>query len=461
MSNFNKDAYEALSASIYKTYADRVPESESWYKRASKSLVGGVSGTVRYFKPFPLYFAEGSGSHTTDIDGNDYIDHFLCGACLLLGHRPEVVMSAINQTSKSGSLILNNKLSTELAELMQELIPCAERVRLLNSGTEAVMSALRFARAFTGRSKIIKFHGTYHGQGDDMLFGLDHGDRRIGGGITDAAISQTILATLGDFEGLEKLLATKDIAAILVDPSMHHCGLWTGSSEDYAKIKQMAHAAGTLLIFDEVISGFRIASGGAQTYFDVKPDLAIFGKAFGAGEKIGAVVGREDVMAVADPARSRPGPFAYQSGTGNDVTNSVSASIAALKQYQQLDGNGEYNKISERAQRLGQGLKATFSKHGIACHFTQLGPMVRLFLTNGPRTYANCIQLNLKAINLFHLALITEGVLTIPGSNDFFLSFAHTDADIQSVVDAADRVLSKFDFNQITPLLENSEKTCL
>jgi len=448
----SQERYQTLNAEIQAAYSARVPKSRAWFERASKSLVGGVSGTVRYFKPFPLYFAEGTGSHTVDLDGHDYIDHFLSGACLLLGHRHPEIMQAVSKTANEGSLLLNNRLSTELAEMLQKLVPCAEKVRLLNSGTEAVMSALRFARSFTGRSKIVKFQGTYHGQGDDMLVGLDDDSRRVGSGITDAAVSETVMAKLGDFDSLGKILDTGSVAAVLVDPSMHHCGLWVGSSEDYTRIKNMAHKAGALLIFDEVISGFRLAAGGAQTHFNVVPDLAVFGKAMGAGEKLGAVVGKAEIMNVADPARNTPGPFAYQSGTGNDVRNSIAASLAALKVYKRMDTQGEYQRLSERADSLGRGLQGVFENNGLACEYNQLGPMVRLFLSSGPFDYHNSIRLDPRPVRLFHLALLTEGVLTLPGSNDFFLSFSHTDKDIENVVAAADRVLKRFDFKSIAPL---------
>jgi len=449
MTNFQK-AYADLAAAIHTVYRERTPASAIFHERAAKALVGGVSGTVRYFKPYPLYMQHGKGSHTTDLDGNDYVDHFLCGACLLLGHRSPEIMQAIAKTQETGSLLLNDQLSVDLAELIQKMVPCAERVRLLNSGTEAVMSALRFARAFTGKSKVVKFYGTYHGQGDEMLFGLNDKPKRLGGGITKEAVSQTAMAHFGDFEALAVILNQGDVAAVLIDPSMHHCGLWAGNRETYARIKQMAHAAGAVLIFDEVISGFRIAAGGAQTFFDIAPDLAIFGKAFASGEKLGAVVGREEIMSVADPARSRPGPFAYQSGTGNDVRNSVAAAYAALKAYQKLDQKGGYQRVSDLADKLGSGLQKTFGHRGIPCHYNQLGPMVRLFITDGPHTYEHCANANPRIINLFHLALLSEDVLTIPGSNDFFLSFAHTSEDIAMVVEAAGRVLDKFDFKSLT-----------
>lgn len=439
-----------LSADVQAAYLALTPASAAWHERASRVLAGGVSGTVRYWKPYPLSMMAGDGAWVTDLDGRRYVDHFLCGACLLPGHRNPALMEAIAATPQHGSLLLNDVLSCDLAERVQAMVPCAERVRLLNSGTEAVMSALRFARAFTGRPVVIKFYGTYHGQGDDMLFGLDARDRRLGAGITDAAVSQTRLVPFGHPEALGVALAAGDVAAVLLDPSMHHCGLWAGTADDYAAIRDVAHAAGALLIFDEVISGFRLEAGGAQTRWGVVPDLAVFAKAFGGGEKIGAVAGQADIMAVADPARTTPGPFAFQSGTGNDVRNSVAAAIAALDFYKAQEASGGYKRLQSLAERLGNGLSQAFAEHGIGCQYNALGPMVRLFLTAGPKTLDHCLALDPRALNLFHLALITEGVLTLPGSNDFFLSFAHREDEIDHVIAAAGRVLNRFDFRAIT-----------
>jgi glutamate-1-semialdehyde 2,1-aminomutase len=439
-----------LEAEIHDAYRARTPRSAAFHQRASQSLVGGVSGTVRYFRPYPLYFAEGTGAQAIDIDGNRYVDNFLCGACLLLGHRAPVIMEAISGSAQAGSLLLNPTMAVDLAEALQRVIPSAERVRFLNSGTEAVASALRFARAFTGREKIIKFLGTYHGQGDEMLAGLDPAGRRLGAGITEAAVSQSIMLPFGDMNALATALAAGDVAAVLVDPTMHHAGLWAGEPQAYAEIRDLAHEAGALLIFDEVISGFRLAAGGAQAHFGVTPDLSVFGKALGAGEKIGAVVGRAEVMAVADPASRGSRPFAYQSGTGNDVRNSLSAALAAVTAYEGLDARGEYRKIAGKAVALGEGLKAAFADRGIACHYNALGPMARIFLTSGPATYDHCAGLDPRPINLFHLALLIEGILTLPGSNDFFLSFAHADDDIQAMIEAAGRVLDRFDFRLVT-----------
>lgn len=439
----------ALEAEVHQAQRARTPQSAEWYERASNVLVGGVSGTVRFFPPYPLYFLGGRGSSTTDIDGNDYIDCFLCGACLLLGHRSPVIMGAMEESSARGTLILNPRHSTETAELMQAMIPSAERVRFLNSGTEAVMSALRFARAFTGRAKIVKFLGTYHGMEDQMLVGLDGRGIRLGAGIPPGVVEDIVMIDFGDIDALRRELRGGEVAGVLVDPSMHHGGMWIAPTDYYHAVREATKQAGAVLIYDEVITGFRLAAGGGQEYFGVTPDLAVFGKAFSGGEKLGAVVGRADVMGVADPSGRSNGPFAFQSGTGNDSTIAQACALAAMGEYQRLGVSGGYDAIGRLALRLGEGLKAVFAARGIGCHFNQLGPIVRIFFTDGPANYDHCSRTNRKQLNLFHLALLTEGVLTIPGSNDFFLSFTHSDADIDAIIAAAARVLERFDFASV------------
>lgn len=437
---------DGVTEAVHAAYRARTPLSWSWHERASRSLVGGVSGTVRYFAPYPLYFASGSGATTTDLDDNDYIDCFLCGACLLLGHRPPEIVEALDARMATGSLILNPTLATEVAEQLQAMVPAAQRVRLVNSGTEAVMVALRFARAFTGRSRIVKFNGTYHGMADEVLVGLGERGHRLGHGIPESAVSATTTAHLHDLDALEAILTSGDVAALLIDPSMHHCGLFAGSPEHYRTMQELAHDSGALVVFDEVISGFRIAPGGAQQRFGVVPDLAVFAKAFAVGEKLGAIVGRADVMEVANPSFPRTGPFAFQSGTGNDSTGGQAAALAAMRAYERLGVEGGYESLELLAARLALGLRGTFADHGIACQSTQLGPMVRLFFAEAPLDQARAAASPRAPMDLFHLALLTEGVLTIPGSNDFFLSFAHREEHIDSIIDAASRVLDRFDF---------------
>lgn len=234
---------------------------------------------------------------------------------------------------------------------------------------------------------------------------------------------------------------------MLLDASMHHSGLWAPTAAHLRQIESMTRSAGALLVLDEVISGFRLAPGGGQEYFGLIPDLSVFGKGLAVGERLGAIAGRADVMAVTDVARG-PGPFAFQSGTCNDSAVSHAAAQAAMEQYREL-GTAGYALAAQRARRLADGLTAAFARHSVPCLANQLGPMVRLFLTDGPSTAEHCTRLPSRPIDAFHLGLLTEGVLTLPGSNDFFLSFAHTDDHIDRVLEAADRVLDRYDIGSL------------
>ncbi|NOX49618.1 MAG: aminotransferase class III-fold pyridoxal phosphate-dependent enzyme [Gammaproteobacteria bacterium] len=440
-------ALEDLEKHVHEAYEARTTESAAWYQRASQSLAGGVTGSVRYFAPYPLYFENGAGAHMTDIDGNRYIDCLLGNGCLLLGHRHADMVASRKSCADKGSLLLNPKNAAELAEQMQRMVPGAQRVRLVNSGTEAVMSAMRFARAFTSRDVILKFVGAYHGMEDQVLVGLDARRQPASAGIPERAVAQTELVSLLDLDEVRERLAKGDVAAVLLDPTMHQSGMWVGDAQTYAALKQMTAQAGTLLIFDEVISGFRLAPGGAQEYFGVTADLAVFAKALAAGEKLGAITGRADVMNVADPSSKRaPGPFAFQSGTSNDATTTLVAAQTALNCYRELGERGGYTRVFDLSQRLSTGLRDAFTTARIPCHINLLGPMLRMSLTDRPQNFEQATRTNRKLLNLFHLSLITEGVLTLPGVNDFFVSFAHTEADIDDIIGAAKRALEGHDF---------------
>lgn len=444
----SRKALEELNRNLCRDFESRTPASKACYERARQSLTGGVSGSVRYFHPYPLYCESGAGAYITDIDGNRYIDCLLGNGALLLGHQPEQIIAARQKHADRSALLFNPQLAIELAEQLTKMVPGAERVRLVNSGTEAVLTALRFARAHTGRSVVLKFFGAYHGMDDQVLVGLDARNRPASAGIPEEAYEQTALVPLTDPDAVEARLSRGDVAAVLIDPTMHQSGMWAGEAHQYQRLKEMTNRFGALLIFDEVISGFRLAPGGAQEYFGVTPDLCTFAKALGVGEKLGAIAGRADVMNVADPSADRsPGPFAFQSGTCNDSTLTLATALAAVSRYRELEEEGAYQALDRLAATLGRGLREAFREKGIPCHYNQLGPMLRLFLCDGPLDYEHCATANRRALNLFHLGLVNEGVLTIPGVNDFFISFAHTSSDIEEVLAASRRVLDNYDFS--------------
>jgi glutamate-1-semialdehyde 2,1-aminomutase len=435
---------------ILRVYRERTPRSAALFERARRSLVGGTTGNLRYFAPYPLYFDSGSGSRMTDVDGHDYVDCFLCNGPLLLGHRHPAIVAAINRHAGTGSLVVNPELATVAAEAVQEAVPCAERVRFLNSGTEAVIAAVRLARAHTGRTKVVKFYGHYHGQDDQFLVGLEPRSAPFGAGVPESSFASTVLVPYDDAEALADALAIQDVAAVLLDPAMHSGGLWGSKTEYLNEVRSLTTKHGAVLIFDEVITGFRLASGGAQALHGVTPDLTTLAKALGAGEKLAAVVGREECMRSLDPGRPPGTPAVFQSGTGNDGTAALAAGAAAVATYRALERDGEYQRLNALAKRLATGLATAFAARDVPFHANQHGPMLQIFLSTAEPGFETFAGLPTGPVHSFYLALINEGVLlSLPTSNHIYLSFAHSDADIDLVLEKTWTVLRKYDFRGI------------
>lgn len=431
---------------IVAAYRRLTPRSAAAFERGSRSLAGGTTGNLRYFPPYPLYFQAGDGARMTDLDGRSYIDCFLCNGPMLLGHRHPAVLAEIARHEQLGSLVVNPLLAVEVAELLQAVVPSAERVRFLNSGTEAVMAAVRYARAFSGRGRIVKFYGHYHGQDDQFLVGLGPTAETLGLGIPTGAVSESVLVPYGDLAALETALAAGDVAAVILDAAMHSGGLW-GSTPAYLRdVRELATRHGALLVFDEVITGFRLALGGAQALHGVTPDLSTFGKALGAGEKLAAVAGSERVMRCLDP-QVPGGATVFQSGTGNDGTVALAAALGAVTEYRRLDGQGGYARLDGLGARLAEGLRSAFARRKVPCHVNQLGPMLQIFTSAAAPGFVAFSSLDTAPIALFYLALINEGVLlSLPTSNHIYLSFAHTETDIDEIVAKAGVVLDRYDF---------------
>ena len=442
---------DTIQEEIFAAYRKLTPASGAYHERARRSLAGGTTGNLRYFPPYPFYETGGRGARVTDLDGNEYIDCFLCNGPLLLGHNHPGVVAAITEHSKTGPLVVNPPIIAEAAERVQETVPCAEQVRFLNSGTEAVIMAARYARACTGKDKIVKFYGHYHGQDDQFLAGLGPTDERFGAGIPGGMTANTIHARYGDFNVLEKAIDEhQDIAAVMLDPAMHAGGLW-GSSRDYLQaVREVTARRNIVLIFDEVITGFRLALGGAQAHYGVTPDLVTLGKAIAAGEKLAAVAGKEEIMRVVDPLAEEGTPRVFQSGTANDGTAAIAASIGAINAYRDLDANNQYEHLFEIGERLAGGIRQAFRTRDIPCHVNQLGPMLQIFLSAEEPAFENYIGLDPQILSLFFLALINEGViLTLPTSGHVYLSFAHTHEDIDEIIGKVNLVLDKYDFSSL------------
>jgi glutamate-1-semialdehyde 2,1-aminomutase len=440
-------AFDRSASRIIQDYKSRTPKSAALHARAVEYLPGGVSGNLRYFAPHPLYMSGGDGCLTADVDQNRYIDCFLCNGPLLLGHNAEAVVRAIDTARSFGSLVLNPSLLVDCAERLCQLVPCAEKVRFLNSGTEAVMSAVRFSRGFTGRSKVIKFFGHYHGQDDQFLVGAGSGREPFGQGIPRDNYSHTLTLPFNDSAAVHAAIADGDIAAVILDPAMHAGGLWATTKDYLNVLRELTRRAGVVLIFDEVITGFRLAPGGAQEFYGVAPDLVTLGKALGAGERLAAVAGRADILAGVDPIAADPSRRVFQSGTGNDSSAGLAAATAALDCYAAFGANGEYARLTGLGRALAVGLREAFADAGVPCHVNQLGSMLQLFLTARTPEFVSYSKLDTRLLDLFFLALMTRDViLTLPTSNHIYLSFAHTQSEVDRIIRAARDVIAAYDF---------------
>ena len=442
---------EDIRQDIFTAYRKLTPASGAYYQRARQSLAGGTTGNLRFFPPYPFYETGGRGARVTDLDGNEYIDCFLCNGPLLLGHNHPDVIAAIAGHSQTGPLVVNPPIIAEAAELVQETVPCAEQVRFLNSGTEAVIMAVRYARAFTGKSKVVKFYGHYHGQDDQFLTGLGPTAEPFGAGVPSEAASNTLLTGYGDIDALAQLMENHDdIAAVILDPAMHAGGLWGSNGSFLQAVRSLTLARNIVLIFDEVITGFRLALGGGQAYYGVTPDLTTLGKALAAGEKLAAVAGKEEIMRVVDPLAASGTPRVFQSGTSNDGTAGIAGAIGAIRTYQQLNERGEYSHLFNIGEALAEGIHQAFSSREIPCHVNRLGPLLQLFLSAEEPGFERFSLLDMEVLSLFFLALINEGViLTLPTSHHIYLSFMHTSEDIDVIIDRTNLVLDKYDFKSL------------
>jgi glutamate-1-semialdehyde 2,1-aminomutase len=310
---------------------------------------------------------------------------------------------------------------------------------------------VRYARAFTGRDHVVKFFGHYHGQHDQFLAGLGTSPDPFGAGVPAATTSNTLLARFGDYEALEQVLTGNvNTAAVILDPAMHAGGLWGSKQAFLRAVRELTERLGIVLIFDEVITGYRLALGGGQAYYGVTPDLTTLGKAIAAGGKLAAVTGREEIMRVVDPHAPPGTPKVFQSGTANDGTAAISAALGAIPTYQALHAEQGYERLFSLGEALAEGIRQAFSSRGIPCHVNQLGPMLQLFLSAEPASFERYAQLDTEALALFFTALINEGViLTLPTSNHVYLSFEHSSDDIALIVEKVNHVLDEYDFKSL------------
>jgi len=415
-------------------------KSQKLFARASSILPGGVDSPVRAFQAVgatPLFISRASGARVRDVDGNTYIDYVMSWGPLIHGHAPRGLVRAISAAAKNGtSFGAPSALEHELGARVRALMPSLERVRFVSSGTEAAMSAIRVARAFTNRSRIIKFAGCYHGHADAFLVKAGSGALTLGiptsPGVTPSVAEDTLIARYNDLASVDALIREhgSSIAALIVEPIAGNIGVVPPADGFLRGLRDRCTANGSLLIFDEVISGFRAAPGGAQAIFDIAPDLTCLGKIIGGGLPVGAYGGRAEVMSLVAPA----GPV-YQAGTlsGNPVA--MTAGLWALQRLLPT----LYKDLARRGAVLAAGLAAAARDASVPLQVNAFGSLVTPFFTNEPvRDYESAVRSNTTSYATFFNAMLARGIYPPPSQFEaWFLSAAHTDRDITKTIAAA------------------------
>jgi len=432
-------------------------QSQRLFERASKALVEGGSSPSRgpaNYGAYPLFIQRGSGSHLWDADGNRYIDWMMAYGALPLGHAHPRVVEAIAQAASDGTLFAAAaEIEVEVAEILQQMVPGAERVRFANTGTEAVMAALRLARGFTGRPKFIKFEGHYHGWYDDVLvdshpqpptsLGHPHDPVKIAdsSGLNRRALDDTVVVPWNDLAALERAIDTHagQLAAVLTEPVMANMGVIPPAPGYLEGVCQATRARGILLILDETVTGFRIAAGGCQQHYGIQADLATFGKALGAGLPVAAITGRAEIM----DAFAWGGVLHY--GTQNASRLGLHAARASLRELQR-DQGAAFRQLWRIGENLAAQLNAVFREAGTAAVAQGVGPMLQVLFTGRPsiRDYREfCAFVDRGQYRKLALALFRHGVYLSPSAALHSVSsLAHTDEDVAATVEAVRKVLT-------------------
>ena len=420
-------------------------KSDQLFAEALKYIPGGVNSPVRAFRAVggnPFFVNKASGSKVWDVDGNELIDYVLTWGPAILGHAHPKIISAVKAAAELGtSFGIPNPHEVTMAKLICELVPSVQKVRMTSSGTEACMSAIRLARGFTKRDKIIKFDGCYHGHVDSLLVRAGSGALTFGhpdsAGIPAAFTSHTIVAPYNDVEAVKTIFAANknEIAGIIVEPVPGNAGLYLPKPGYLEFLREITAAHGSLLILDEVMTGFRLARGGAQERFGITPDLSTFGKVIGGGLPVGAFGGRAEIMDCLAPL----GPV-YQAGTlsGNPVA--MAAGLANLKEL--IDG-GAYATLEETGKQLATGMKDAAKSAKVPMQFNQCGSMFCGYFTDKPvHNVADAMHSDRERFKKFFHGMLDAGIYLAPSQFESgFISTAHTAADIEKTVVAAAKVL--------------------
>jgi len=420
--------------------------SDTLFEQAKRRIPGGVNSPVRAFKSVgrnPVFIQRAAGSKIWDVDGNEYIDYVGSWGPMILGHAHPRVVEALKRAIKDGtSFGAPTELEINVAELICAMVPSIDMVRMVNSGTEATMSAIRLARAFTNREKIIKFEGCYHGHGDSFLIKAGSGAMTLNvpdsPGVTTGVAAGTLNATYNDLVSVRALVAQNSgqVAAIIVEPVVGNMGCVPPQPGFLEGLRALCTKEGILLIFDEVMTGFRLARGGAQELFDIRPDLTTLGKIIGGGLPVGAYGGKREIMEMVAPS----GPM-YQAGTLSGNPLAMSAGYETLRILQ--EEKDFYVELEQKASRLADGIRDAIKGLGLSLVQNRVGSMATLFFTDKPVTnYKSAAASDTARFGLYFREMLRQGIYMTPSQFEAgFVSIAHTDADIDRTLEANEEAL--------------------
>jgi glutamate-1-semialdehyde 2,1-aminomutase len=420
-------------------------KSKQLFERAKQVLPGGVNSPVRAFDPYPFFVERAEGSKLYDVDGKTYIDYCMSYGAMLFGHAyPEVIDAVKAQLSKGTLYGAPTEREVEFAELIQKASPCMEMVRLVNSGTEATMHAIRAARGYTGRKKIVKFEGCFHGSHDNVLVKAGSGATTFGTptspGVPEETTKNTIVLPYNDIAAIEDMFKKEgnDIAAVIAEPVMANVGLILPKTNYLLNLRKLTSQYGVVLIFDEIITGFRLALGGAQEYFNIKPDMATLGKVLGGGFPMAAFGGKKEIMQNISPVGK-----VYQAGTFSGNPVSATAGFTVLNILSQKKSE-IYPKLEKNAKELSKALFDLSKNYKLPVQIYNIASLYQIFFTSKIVTDYTCAKSsNTKMFNAYFHELLKQGVFIPPSQFETcFVSNAHSPEDLKCTIEAFDKALA-------------------